>query len=148
MLDRQEIARRFFECYPTKTRYALAKNFGVHLSITYKWHEGLAPVPWHRIKDLVDEQGISWDWIIDGKEPKYRQRQNNEKPHPLDRNAINQRFLLLFPNMSQAQIGKEIGVNPGTVYKWRHNISQVPWERLKYAVINKGVTWDWLIEGR
>ena len=61
---------------------------------------------------------------------------------------INQRFLSLFPNMSQAQTGKEIGVNPGTVFKWRKDISQVPWERLKHAVDTKGVIWEWLIEGR
>jgi hypothetical protein len=42
----------------------------------------------------------------------------------------------------------EIGVNPGTIFKWRRDVAQVPWERLKYAVDTKEVTWDWIIEGQ
>jgi hypothetical protein len=149
MLDRREINSRFFECFPTETRYALAKKFGVHHSLTYQWQEGKAPVPWHRLKNLVDEQELSWDWLIDGREPKHRKCSKKEALQPLDRHAINQRFLSLFPGMSQTQIGEELGgINPGTVFKWRHDIAQVPWERLKYAVDHKSVTWEWLIEGR
>jgi hypothetical protein len=51
--------------------------------------------------------------------------------------------------MSHAEIGRELGgLNPGTIGKWRQDKAQVPWERMKYAVENKGTTWEWLIEGR
>lgn len=149
MLDRRDINTRFFECFPEDTRYALAKIFGVHTSLTYRWKNGEVPVPWHCLKWLVDAHRLSWDWLIDGKEPKHRKRLKGEVLQPLDRHAINQRFLSLFPGMSQAEIGEELGgINPGTVYKWRHDVAQVPWERLKYAVDNKGVTWEWLLEER
>lgn len=149
MLDRREINVRFFECFPTETPYALAKKFGVHPSVAYRWRDGEIPVPWHCLKRVVDEQPIRWDWLIDGTEPKQRTRCKDEVFEPMNRHAINQRFLSLFPKMSQARIGQELGgINPGTVYKWRKDIAQVPWERLKYAVENKGVTWEWLIEGR
>jgi hypothetical protein len=148
MIDRLPINIRFFECYPTDTYYTLAKKLEVHHSLAYQWHAGLTPVPWHRLKDLVDEQGLSWDWIIDGKEPKYLGCRENEVEKPLNCRAINQRFLSLFPKMTHIQIGREIGVNPGTVSKWRRDISQVPWERLKDAVDTRDVTWEWLLEGR
>lgn len=50
--------------------------------------------------------------------------------------------------MSQKTLGDLLGISQMTVYRWHHNISQIPWERLKYAVDNKGVGWEWLIEGR
>ncbi len=107
----------------------------------------MTPVPWHRLKTLVDEQGLSWDWLIEGKEPKYRRRSKSEEGQPFDRHGINQRFLSLFPGLSNAKLGKELGVRDTTVFKWRHDMEQIPWERLRYAVDTKGVTWDWLLEG-
>lgn len=149
MIDRLGVYQRFDECHGTKTPYELAMKLGRNHADVYHWKEGKRPIPWDKLKNLVDEQNLSWDWLVDGKEPKHRKRRKNEALQPLDRHAINQRFLALFPEMSQAKIGEELGgINPGTVYKWRHDIAQVPWERLKYAVDNKGVTWEWLIEGR
>ena len=146
MFDKHGIYQRVSECHATKTPYELAMKLGIDHSIAYQWYEGRRPIPWPRLKLLVDEQGLSWDWLIEGREPKHSRGDGKNKP--LSRHAINQRFLSLFPKMSQAQIGKELGVNPGTIFKWRHDISQVPWERLKYAVDNKGVTWEWLLEER
>lgn len=149
MLDKEGIYQRFIDCYPVKGITELAAQFGIKYQTIHGWKQGKYPVPWPRLKELVDAQGLSWDWLIDGKEPKHRKRRKGEIIQPLDRHAINQRFISLFSNMSQAKIGEELGgINPGTVYKWRHDIAQVPWERLKYAVDNKGVTWEWLIEGR
>ena len=149
MLNRREIDLRFFECFPDQTCYALAKKFDVHPSLTYQWQAGKAHVPWHRLKSLVDEQGLSWDWLIDGREPKRRKRRNSQMPRELDRRAINERFLSFFPGKSHAEIGRELGgLNPGTIGKWRLHTAQVPWERLKYAVDTLGTTWEWLLEGR
>jgi hypothetical protein len=99
-------------------------------------------------KKLVDEHDLSWDWLIEEREPKSRKRRKNEVCAPLDRHDINQRFLSLFPGKSQAKVAEELGIKQTTVFKWHRDMSQVPWERLKYAVDNKRVTWEWLLEGR
>ena len=148
MIDKSGIYKRFMECYPDETPYSLAAKFGIHHSLTYQWREGKTPIPWHRLKALVDEQNLSWDWLIVGREPKHRSHSKREEGQPLDRHGINQRFLSLFPGLSNAKLGKELGVRDTTIFKWRHDMEQVPWERLKYAVDAKGVTWEWLIEGR
>ncbi len=146
MIDRLGIYQRFAKCYKSKSPYELAIKLGIKSPDVYQWKDGQRPIPWDKLKDLLDEQQLRWDWLIEGKGPKNYQRKS-EKSEPLDRHAINQRFLSLFPNMSHAKIGKELGVNPGTISKWRRDL-EVPWERLKYAVDNKGVTWEWLLEGR
>ncbi len=147
MFDRQGIYTRFVECFSDKYPAELARTLGVHHTMVFQWKSGKRPVPWSTLKHLVDVHGLRWDWLVEGKGPKNRQRKS-ENSEPLDRHAINQRFLSLFPNMSHAKIGKELGVNPGTISKWRRDLAQVPWERLKYAVDNKDVTWEWLLEGR
>lgn len=148
ILDKRSICLRFFECHSPKTPYQLAIKLGVHPPLVYRWRDGDAPVPWRWLKMLVDDQGLSWDWLIEGTDPKKRTRRKGDASRQLERHAINQRFLSLYPNMSHAEIGKEIGVNPGTISKWRRDLSQVPWERLKDAVDEKGATWEWLLEGR
>ena len=148
MLDKNGIYLRFIEYYPSETPYELAKLFKIDPAATYQWKEGKRPVPWHRLKTLVDEEGISWDWLLEGKKPKYHRQGKNAICRSLDRHAINQRFLSLFPGMSQAKLAGELGVKQMSVYRWCHDLAQVPWERLKHAVDTKGVTWEWLIEGR
>lgn len=148
MFDRAGIYARFADCHGVVRSAQLANIHNVTRQTANSWKHGRNPIPWEYLKNLVDGQGLSWDWLIEGKEPKHRDFRDGERSNALDVHAINQRFISLFPNMSQAQIGKELGVNPGTVFKWRHGISQVPWERLKYAVDGKEVTWEWLIEGR
>ena len=147
MFNRVGIYERFAASHSAS--YAeLAVILGVARQTTHNWKVGRYPIPWVRLKTLVDEQGISWDWLIDGVEPQRHSHTQNASPRPLDRHAINQRFLSLFPGMSQAKVAKELGINQTTVFKWEHGISQVPWERLRYAVSAKGVTWEWLLEGR
>ena len=148
MLDRQGIYQRFNACYGTETPYELAKKLKLNHAIVYQWQKGERPIPWPKLKTLVNEQELSWDWLIEGREPKHCPRRKGKKSETFECQGINQRFLSLFPNMSQAEIGKELGINPGTVFKWRKDISQVPWERLKDAVDIKGAAWEWLIEGR
>ena len=148
MFDRQGIYRRFNESYETETPYELAMKLGINHAIVYQWQKGERPIPWPRLKTLVTEQRLSWDWLIKGVGPKYCHCQKNKRSESFEHHAINERFLSLFPKMSHAEIGKEIGVNPGTISKWRRGISQIPWERLKDAVDKKGVTWHWLLEGR
>ena len=148
MLDKHAIYMRFIECYPTETPYELAQKFGIDHSLAYQWREGKAPVPWYRLKMLVNEQGISWDWLLEGKGPKHHLHETKAPRQKFNRSAINKRFLSLFPNLSQAKLAHELGVKQMSVYRWHHNLAQIPWERLKHAVDNKGVTWEWLLEGR
>ena len=100
------------------------------------------------MKKLIDEQGLSWDWLLEGKEPKHNHRAKKAAEQAFDRHAINQRFLSLYPDVSQVKLGKILGINEKMVFRWRHDMAQVSWERLKHEVDTKGVTWEWLIEGR
>jgi hypothetical protein len=93
MLDKRVISQRFFECHSLETPYQLAKKLGVHPPLVYRWHEGDAPVPWRWLKLLVDEQGLTWDWLIEGREPKFRKLRKNEIVKPLERHDINHRFI-------------------------------------------------------
>jgi hypothetical protein len=101
-----------------------------------------------RMKKLVDEQGLRWDWLLEGKGPKFRQRIKTGRTKKFNRHAINRRFLGLFPAQTQAKLGESLGVSQAAVCKWRHAEMQVPWEKLKCAVDNYRVTWEWLLEGR
>ena len=148
MLDREGIYTRFADCHDAVRSAQLAKIYGVTRQTANSWKHGTNPIPWEYLKSLVDTQGLSWDWLIEGKEPKHCRRREDNASQPLDRHGINQRFLSLFSGISQGKLAKEFGINQTTVFKWEHDMSQVPWERLKYAVDNKGATWEWLLEGR
>lgn len=149
MLERMIITRRFFSCYAEKSRSELARLFKINQSAINIWADKIG-VPWTRLKYLSDSQAISWDWIIDGIEPK------NSKKHvkvlkytkpKFHRAGINRRFLSLFPGMKQIEIAAELGVTSSTVSEWKKNKSQVPWEKLGYSVNNFDVSWNWLIDG-
>ena len=147
MFNRREIFKRVATCYPGKL-IELAQKMQVAPQVVDHWKTGRTPIPWVKLKDLVDEQGLSWDWLIEGKEPKHRDPCRKVADQSLNRHEINQRFLSLYPGLSNAKLGKILGVNGSTVFKWRHDMEQVGWERLKHEVDAKGVTWEWLIEGR
>ncbi len=61
---------------------------------------------------------------------------------------ISKRFFSLFPKMTQAEIAEFLGVTQGAVTSWNTNRSHIPWDRLKWAVVQKDVAWEWLLEGR
>lgn len=147
MLNRVGIYKRFKAQYPADRPVDLARLLGVKPQAVLQWKDGKRQVPWHRLKAVSDEQGVCWDWLLEGKEPKYHPHGKTIPCTPFDRHSINQRFLSLFPGLSQGKLAKELGVKQMSVYRWRHDISQVPWERLRYAVDSKGVTWEWLIGG-
>ncbi|MCC8180084.1 MAG: hypothetical protein LIP23_04125 [Planctomycetes bacterium] len=126
----------------------MAQRFSVTPPTVFQWLSGVRDVPWSRLKQLADSQGISWDWLIEGKEPKKRRSRKSAAVAPLDQHAINQRFLSLFSDLTQNQLANLLGVSHVSVYRWRHDLRPVPWEKLKYAVDNKTVSWEWLLEGR
>ncbi len=148
MIDRDEITRRYLSCFPGLKPTELAGIIGVKHPTVYQWVSSKRGVPWEKLKDLADAEGISWDWLLEGAEPKFRKRRRKAVCTPFDRHGINQRFLSLFSALSQQKIGDLLGVSQMTVYRWHHAISPVPWEKLKYAVDTQSVTWEWLLEGR
>lgn len=147
MLDRIGIYQRFALRCGAKTPSALARAMGVTQQTTSQWSLGQRQVPWKRLKEVIDIQGLSWNWMLEGKEPKQSGRGKRKKGKAFDSHAINQRFLSLFPDLSNAKLGKRFGVSPMTVFRWHHDMCQVPWDKLKYAVDNMNVTWEWLLEG-
>ncbi len=147
MFDKRGIYERFAQFFPDPRPITVSTMLNIHYSTAFQWKVGKTQVPWARMKKLVDEQHISWDWLIEGNGEKYRQS-DTEPCQPFIVQAINERYFSLFPVLSQAKLGREIGVHQTTVFKWQHGLIQVPWARLQNAVHHKGVTWEWLLEGR
>ncbi len=148
MLDRAGITKRFISCFPDLEPAELARLFDVTPPTVFQWLSGVRAVPWIRLKALADTQAVSWDWLIGGRAPKFPKAKKTCECQSFDRHGINQRFLSLYPGMSQKTLGELLNVTPVAVFRWRHDLRQVPWEKLKYAVETQGVTWEWLLEGR
>ncbi|MCD8244788.1 MAG: hypothetical protein LUD38_13555 [Parabacteroides sp.] len=148
MFDRRAIYSRFAEFCGAESAVQLAGILGLNRKTVYQWESGARQVPWKRLKLVVDEQGIRWDWILEGKEPKNRPNHDPSACRPMNRREINQRYLSLFPALPQAELGNLIGVSQAMISYWVNATSQVPWEKLKATVDGKGVTWDWLLEGK
>ena len=125
----------------------MAGILGLNRKTVYQWESGARQVPWKRMKRVVDEQGIRWNWLLEGKEPKAYPNHDTSKCRLLNRREINQRYLSLFPALPQAELATLIGVSQAMISYWVTEKLQVPWEKLKAAVDDKGVTWDWLLEG-
>lgn len=147
MFDRIGIYQRFASCYGAQTPSELARILGVTQQSASQWFLGQRQVPWKRLKEAVDTQGLSWEWMLEGEDPKQSTRGKRKKGKDFDRHAINQRFLSLFPGLSNAKLGKRFGVSSTTVFRWHNDVCQVPWDKLKYTVDNLDVTWEWLLEG-
>lgn len=148
MFDRAGIYERFAMCYDAASPVQLAKTIGINHASAFRWRSGAKPVPWKRLKQLVNEQNISWDWLIEGREPKHFPEPSNRRAADFDWPGINRRFLDIFPDKTQQQIAEELGVGQVSASKWKHAEMHVPWEKLKYATETYGVRWEWLIEGR
>ncbi len=149
MFDKMAMSQRFFSCYPDKSRSELGEIFGVRRSTVAEWATN-GTVPWSKLKYLSDSQAISWDWLIDGEEPKESSKKPNmpKTSKPIFPTArINRRFLSLYQGMTQTQIARALKAGTSTVNDWKTYKCQVPWQRLAQAVASFGVKWDWLIDG-
>ena len=71
MFDWLAIYSRFAEGYDEKRPARLARLVGVTKKSEHDWKKGKSHVPWRRMKTLVDEKGLSWDWLLEGTEPKF-----------------------------------------------------------------------------
>lgn len=149
MIDRMAISKRFFACYPGVSRSKMAELFDVKAPGVTIW-ASKGRVPWINLKYLSDTQAVSWDWIIEGIEPKSSIKEPKAyKTTKLkfNRAKINQRFFSLYGDTKQTRIAAMIGVTPATVHDWSVNRRQIPWQRLADAVDAFGLRWDWLIDG-
>lgn len=149
MLDKMAIGERFFSCYPGMSRAEVGKIHGDSRTFVTRWAtKGI--LPWSRLKYLSDSKAISWDWLLEGIEPKNSDKEvkvpRSKKPK-FPTAAINHRFLSLFDGMDQTEIANTLGVSSPMVSEWKHNKKRVGWERLEDAVHTFGVRWDWLIDG-
>ena len=97
------------------------------------------------MKTLVNDQNLSWDWLLDGKPPTHSPAR--DKRNSLSTKGINQRFLSLFPGLTQQQLAESLDIRQPVVAAWAGNTLQVSWEKLRYAVMHKNTSWEWLLEG-
>ena len=76
MLKWQEIIFRIYELYDVKTQISLAESLGVTRGLVSRWHmkdESKRRTPtWDTMAKIVEEKGVTWDWLLEGREPKYR----------------------------------------------------------------------------
>jgi len=147
MLDNIMIYCRYESCFNANSSGDLARILGIARQTTNDWKNGKSKVPWWRLKELVDSQGISWDWLLNGTGEKLRNMPRGEKNRRFTTKDINLRFLsLLPPGLTQAELAKLCKVSQVTVHKWIQGTEQVSWKKLEEAV-SRGATWNWLLEG-
>lgn len=70
VFDTPGINNRFLSLFPDFTQKELAEYFGITQPVVSKWKTFDKQVPWDKLKHVVDSQGISWDWLLEGMEPR------------------------------------------------------------------------------
>jgi len=73
MVDKKAIAARFFELHNSMNQLELARKYKVSPPGVNDWKSGKRPVPLAKLFDAADEFGVTLDWLLEGREPKYRQ---------------------------------------------------------------------------
>lgn len=150
MFNCKEINTRFLSFFEGWTQYQIAEHYGISQSTVSEWATGKTQVPWEKLKELVDSQQVSWNWLLEGLGP--RDRAVHLEPLEIESGKfctpeINRRFLDLFPDMTQQQLAEYFDVTQPTISGWKTFDRQIPWERLKSIVDSKNVSWEWLLEG-
>lgn len=73
--DRAGINQRFLSLFPEMTLTQIASVLNVTSGAVSGWNRNFSQVSWKRLCHAVDSFAVRWDWLIDGLEPKYRNRQ-------------------------------------------------------------------------
>lgn len=72
-LNWNEIVNRLFELYGVKTQTALSEKIGVKQTLISRWIKDASRAPtWETIGRIVADTHVTWDWLLEGREPKYR----------------------------------------------------------------------------
>ena len=66
---------------------------------------------------------------------------------PIDYSNLPERFFSLFEGVPQKDLIVELRTQQAQASRWKSGKEKIPWAILEYAVDNKKVTWDWLLEG-
>ncbi|MCD8139726.1 MAG: helix-turn-helix domain-containing protein [Planctomycetaceae bacterium] len=149
MFDNIGIYNRYESCYGVGSSGELAHILGIARQTTNDWKNGKSKVPWWRLKELVDIQRISWDWLLTGVGNKHHSGESKAKTTPFDTKGINNRFLDLYPKSpSQVELARQFKVSQVTIHKWRHAQVQIPWKKLAKGVEDFDTSWEWILEGR
>lgn len=73
--DSKGITQRFLSLFQGMTQTQIAAALSVTTSTVSDWKLNRRKVGWERLDDAVAAFGIRWDWLIDGLQPRYRERQ-------------------------------------------------------------------------
>ena len=81
MVNWNEVTERIFEVYDRPAKCRLAETLGVNKSIVSQWTASNEKL-WRRptldvLMKVVFEKGVTWDWLLEGREPKFRQPSDN-----------------------------------------------------------------------
>ena len=71
--DSEGITQRFYSLYPGMKQIEIAASLKVTTTTVNDWKRNKRKVSWERLADAVDTFDVTWDWLIDGLEPKYRE---------------------------------------------------------------------------
>ena len=72
MLDYKEITNRIFDICGTKNQTVVGKRMGVSQNLVSMWVSGERKPTLKGLEKLVDDENLNWDWLLEGREPKYR----------------------------------------------------------------------------
>jgi len=72
MLDRKSTAERFFSLHNSLNQKELSVKYGISQPGVNDWKSGKRPIPMKKLFLAVQEFGVTWDWLLEGREPKYR----------------------------------------------------------------------------
>ena len=92
MLNWNEIISRIFEIYDCPVKYRLAEMLGVNKSVVSQWtttNQKLWRKPtWEVLVKVVNDKGVTWDWLLEGREPKFREPTISSGSDEDDRNSV------------------------------------------------------------
>lgn len=75
MLNWEEIVKRLFSLYDVSTQTELSEKIGVTQTLISRWIKDPTRRPsWDTMEKIVEETGVTWDWLLEGHGSKYRPR--------------------------------------------------------------------------
>ena len=72
MVNWNEIADRFFSLYSEKKQSELIRLFHSTQAQVSKWKSYREKIPFKILEQAVDSENVTWDWLLEGHEPRYR----------------------------------------------------------------------------
>lgn len=73
MFDKKAINERFFSFFVGQKQADLMKLFDVSQATISQWQTCRKQVPWEKLQYLVEREGLTWDWLLEGRGPMHRE---------------------------------------------------------------------------